>query len=260
MLDTAALETQLRTQTTLKVVYGSCALYRGPEADAEHTHRWCLFIRADSDPDLDLLQLLKDAEQGKMPSPSPPASSALYKYFERIEIALHESFEPPVRVLEHPPYFVSEVGWGSFDTLFRLYPRDSSIAPVEITVPLILHTRSAVLDDRPVLSFFCDLLVLSQPKRPRVNKRKLGDDTPIQQDGEQVNGAAASDSTSVRDPDVDVDMKTSAGRARKMPRFDECEERDHRVLQHMLSCVRRSIETMYDQSLLLDDIQRGPQT
>ncbi|KAL1242259.1 YEATS domain-containing protein [Trichinella spiralis] len=38
----------------------------------------------------------------------------LENYIDKVIFTLHESYNQPVRVCRHPPYSVSEVGWGEF--------------------------------------------------------------------------------------------------------------------------------------------------
>ncbi|KRX91793.1 YEATS domain-containing protein 4, partial [Trichinella pseudospiralis] len=38
----------------------------------------------------------------------------LENYIDKVIFTLHESYSQPVRVCRHPPYSVSEVGWGEF--------------------------------------------------------------------------------------------------------------------------------------------------
>lgn len=46
---------------------------------------------------------------------------------------LHNSFENPTRVVEEPPFELTETGWGEFEIGITIYPHvDAAEKPVEV--------------------------------------------------------------------------------------------------------------------------------
>jgi hypothetical protein len=58
---------------------------------------------------------------------------------KRVQFELHETFANPKRVSEHAPYTVEEMGWGEFEVIIRIYFRDSTQRPIELSHFLKLY-------------------------------------------------------------------------------------------------------------------------
>lgn len=62
---------------------------------------------------------------------SPTGEDTSY-FIRKVVINLHSSFINPQRTLEKPPYQVSEVGWGEFEIVAKVYFVDPNERPVEL--------------------------------------------------------------------------------------------------------------------------------
>jgi len=93
---------------TLAIVYGSAATPL-PENDApdSHTHTWSVYLKS-------------------------PTGQDLTKFFKKVVIKLHESFQHPNRTMTQEPYQVAESGWGEFEIQIKLHLID----PAESVITL----------------------------------------------------------------------------------------------------------------------------
>ncbi|KAL6063735.1 YEATS domain-containing protein 4, variant 2 [Balamuthia mandrillaris] len=97
------------------VVYGNKAWWLGKKADELHTHRWTAFVRG-------------------------PAGDEDISYFvKKVVFTLHPSFKDPVRVVDKPPFEITETGWGEFELAIRIHFVDASERPVDLYHPLVLY-------------------------------------------------------------------------------------------------------------------------
>ncbi|XP_058777781.1 transcription initiation factor TFIID subunit 14b-like [Vicia villosa] len=128
------------------IVYGTIAFYLGRKASESQSHRWTVYVRGASNEDL----------------------SAVIK---RVVFQLHPSFNNPTRVVESPPFEVTECGWGEFEiaiTLFfhsdacekqldlyhhlKLYPEDES-GPQTTKKPVVIESYNEVVFPEPLEGF-----------------------------------------------------------------------------------------------------------
>lgn len=84
------------------ILYGNSAVKLLPEKRTErtpvdHTHEWTVFFKPVLE-NMDLTPLIK-----------------------KVTFKLHETYENPVRSVEHPPYQVTETGWGEFEVIIKLH-------------------------------------------------------------------------------------------------------------------------------------------
>jgi hypothetical protein len=63
---------------------------RVTQADEYHSHRWTVYVR-------------------------DPENRDLSHVVDKVVFKLHDSFEKPVRVVEAPPFELTETGWGEFE-------------------------------------------------------------------------------------------------------------------------------------------------
>jgi YEATS domain-containing protein 4 len=116
----SALSPQTRipdTAVAMPIVYGSCAFYLGKKSHETATHKWTLFVRGPKNEDISV-------------------------YISKVAFSLHESFAEPVRVLESPPYEVTELGWGEFAAKIRIFFRDPEEQPVDIVHVIKLYPQN----------------------------------------------------------------------------------------------------------------------
>ncbi|CAH8262546.1 unnamed protein product [Arabidopsis lyrata] len=81
------------------IVCGSIAFYLGKKATEYRTHKWTVYVRGATNEDLGVV-------------------------IKRVIFHLHPSFKNPTRVVDSPPFALSECGWGEF----------------KIDITVILHT------------------------------------------------------------------------------------------------------------------------
>eukprot|EP00762_Andalucia_godoyi_P001661 ANDGO_07049.mRNA.1 Transcription initiation factor TFIID subunit 14b len=303
-LDVTELSRQIRQFPGIKIVYGNVAIWRGPEAQSDQTHRWCVFLRADDendawDPVEHLLAAEKAATSGSSSAATeksvedvfafsehaPGSSSSVvapgvtpgvaagvtagsssgplsgvsssgalsnaalfHRYFSRVEFQLHETFNPPVRVMQSPPFAVCEVGWGSFEVFITLFPRDTGFGTVELAVPLQLYPKPSMVTEptrEPVMSYYYDMVVLTGAKMPNSGagrKRELADVAP-------PTPTASSSGAASAEGGFNVGKKKRTG---TILRWDDAEERDFRQLCHMIQCVENAMHHMYEEAASYD--------
>ncbi|CAN4078761.1 unnamed protein product [Withania somnifera] len=81
------------------IVYGTIAFWLGKKATETQSHRWSVYVRGATNEDL----------------------SGVIK---KVVFQLHPSFNNPVRVVESPPFELSECGWGEFEIAISLHFHD----------------------------------------------------------------------------------------------------------------------------------------
>ncbi|PVH23643.1 hypothetical protein CXQ85_003933 [Candidozyma haemuli] len=87
---------------SVPILYGNTAKHladekRTEKTPADHTHEWTVFFKPVLD-NVDLTPLIK-----------------------KVTFKLHETYENPVRSVEHPPYQVTETGWGEFEIIIKVH-------------------------------------------------------------------------------------------------------------------------------------------
>lgn len=135
------------TTACLPIIYGSAAVAnKDTTADEYHTHKWTLYLRAHNNEDL---------------SPC----------IEKVIFNLHPSFAQPVRELTHPPYQVTETGWGEFEAQLRIVWKDSSEKPTVLNHGIKLYPPglsattppAQFLSDKPVIAEKFDEVIFTNP-------------------------------------------------------------------------------------------------
>ncbi|KAL3527203.1 hypothetical protein ACH5RR_011859 [Cinchona calisaya] len=128
------------------VVYGTIAFWLGRKASETQSHRWTVYVRGATNEDLGIV-------------------------IKRAVFQLHPSFNNPVRVVESPPFELSECGWGEFEiaiSLFfhndvcdkqldlyhhlKLYAEEGS-GPQSIKKPVVVETYNEIVFPEPPANF-----------------------------------------------------------------------------------------------------------
>ncbi|KAF4042674.1 YEATS family [Phytophthora infestans] len=132
------------------ILYGSVATYLGRKAEETKTHRWSIYLRGVDDEDLSYM-------------------------ISKVVISLHVSFANPVR---EPPYEVTELGWGEFETRIQIYFHDPNERPISIIHLLVLYPPNSqpASTKKPVVSEFYDELVFNEPTEFFYKKLMAGPD------------------------------------------------------------------------------------
>lgn len=85
---------------TRPIIYGNTAKLMGdnkpPNAPKDHTHLWTIFVK-------------------------DPRGDDLSYFIKKVVFKLHETYPNPVRVVEAPPFELTETGWGEFEINVKIY-------------------------------------------------------------------------------------------------------------------------------------------
>ncbi|KAL3090240.1 hypothetical protein niasHS_006692 [Heterodera schachtii] len=126
------------------IVYGNKAILLQQKNKDNHTHRWTLWVRAyDQEEDLGL-------------------------YIRKVQFRLHESYPNSVRIVEKPPFEITETGWGEFDAQIKMYFVDVNEKPVTAFHYIRLHQPLVTLKNGTtmVLKEHYDEIVFNEPTEP----------------------------------------------------------------------------------------------
>ncbi|EGC36851.1 hypothetical protein DICPUDRAFT_150634 [Dictyostelium purpureum] len=143
---------KVRGEFERPIVVGSISNWLGKKGDGlTHTHRWTAYLRGMNNEDL--------------------------PFIKRVVFHLHSSFKNPNRVVETPPYEISETGWGEFDLKITLHFTDPNEKSIELFHLLRLHPPEGVntKTKHPVVSETLDTLVFKDPTESFYNLIKLPD-------------------------------------------------------------------------------------
>lgn len=88
------------------IVYGSVAKYikNRPHKDGR-THEWSVYVRPYTNEDISI-------------------------WVKKVHFKLHDSYDIPTRVIENPPFEISETGWGEFELVIKIFFQDINEKPV----------------------------------------------------------------------------------------------------------------------------------
>ncbi|KAK2665469.1 hypothetical protein Ddye_004043 [Dipteronia dyeriana] len=125
-------------EISVPIVYGNVAFWLGKKASEYQSHKWTVYVRGATNEDLGSV-------------------------IKRVVFQLHSSFNNPTRVLDSPPFEISESGWGEFEiaiTLFfhndlcdkplnlfhhlKLYPEDES-GPMSTKKPVVVESYDEIV-------------------------------------------------------------------------------------------------------------------
>ncbi|XP_077220794.1 transcription initiation factor TFIID subunit 14b-like [Tasmannia lanceolata] len=134
-------------EISIPIVYGTISFWLGKKASEYHSHKWTVYVRGATNEDLSVV-------------------------IKRVVFQLHPSFNNPTRVVESPPFELSETGWGEFEiaiTLFfhndvcdkqldlyhhlKLYPEDES-GTQSIKKPVVIESYDEVVFSEPTEAFY----------------------------------------------------------------------------------------------------------
>ena len=93
-----------RTTVCLPIIHGNVSFYLGKKAENKNeyqSHQWTLYLRGLNNEDLSIC-------------------------IEKVVFQLHPSFAQPIREYKHPPFEVTEKGWGEFDAQILIHWKDPS--------------------------------------------------------------------------------------------------------------------------------------
>ncbi|XP_038692987.1 transcription initiation factor TFIID subunit 14b-like isoform X2 [Tripterygium wilfordii] len=176
-------------EISVPIVYGNIAFWLGKKANEYQSHKWTVYVRGATNEDLGVV-------------------------IKRVVFQLHSSFNNPTRVVESPPFELSESGWGEFEiaiTLFfhndvcdkplnlfhhlKLYPEDES-GPMSMKKPVVVESYDEIVFPEPSEGFLARMQnhpAVNLPRLPAgfilpppvedATKKKRGDtkDNPLSQ-------------------------------------------------------------------------------
>eukprot|EP01102_Stenamoeba_stenopodia_P002956 TRINITY_DN12891_c0_g1_i1.p1 TRINITY_DN12891_c0_g1~~TRINITY_DN12891_c0_g1_i1.p1 ORF type:complete len:264 (-),score=87.13 TRINITY_DN12891_c0_g1_i1:80-871(-) len=122
------------------IVYGTVAFWLGKKADPKKTHSWTAFVRG-------------------------PNNENIGQFIKKVVFHLHASFEKPKRVVDKPPFEITETGWGEFEIGVRITFVDPNEKPIDLYFPLRLFPPEGVqqVTKKPVVAELYDDIVFNEP-------------------------------------------------------------------------------------------------
>lgn len=138
-----SLKKQLKdAEISVPIVFGSIAFWLGKKASEFQSHKWTVYVRGATNEDLGVV-------------------------VKRAVFQLHASFNNPTRVLESPPFEVSESGWGEFEIAITLhFHSDICEKPLHLFHHLKLYPEDesgSMSTKKPVVMESYDEIVLTEP-------------------------------------------------------------------------------------------------
>ncbi|CAI9299384.1 unnamed protein product [Lactuca saligna] len=127
---------------SVPIVYGNIAFWLGKKASEYQSHRWTVYVRGATNEDLSVV-------------------------VKRVVFQLHSSFNNPMRVVESPPFELSESGWGEFEIAITLhFHNDVCEKPLHLYHHLKLYPEDesgSMSVKKPVVVESYDEVVFSEP-------------------------------------------------------------------------------------------------
>ncbi|XP_018650989.1 putative gas41 [Schistosoma mansoni] len=100
----------LKTTVVKPIVYGNVSRYLGKKREEDgRTHQWTAFLRPYN------------------------TSEDLSTFIRKVQFKLHESYSNPIRIVNKPPFELTETGWGEFDITMKVIFTDPNEKPLIIT-------------------------------------------------------------------------------------------------------------------------------
>ncbi|KAF5738129.1 transcription initiation factor TFIID subunit 14b [Tripterygium wilfordii] len=133
-------------EVSVPIVYGTIAFYLGRKASESQSHKWTVYVRGATNEDLSVV-------------------------IKRVVFQLHPSFNNFTRVVDSPPFELTECGWGEFEIAIslcfhadvcdkqldlyhhlKLYPEDES-GPQTTKKPVVVESYNEIVFPEPSENF-----------------------------------------------------------------------------------------------------------
>ncbi|XP_020700760.1 transcription initiation factor TFIID subunit 14b-like isoform X3 [Dendrobium catenatum] len=134
-------------EISFPIVYGTISFWLGKKASEYNSHKWTVYVRGATNEDLSVI-------------------------VKRVVFQLHPSFNNPTRIVESPPFELSESGWGEFEIAIniffhndvcdkqldlyhqlKLYPEEDN-GPQSTKKPVVIETYDEIVFFEPSEAFF----------------------------------------------------------------------------------------------------------
>ncbi|CAL0329276.1 unnamed protein product [Lupinus luteus] len=129
-------------EISIPIVYGNIAFWLGKKASEYHSHKWTVYVRGSTNEELG-------------------------QFIKRAVFQLHSSFNNPTRVVNSPPFELSESGWGEFEIAITIYfHSDICDKPLNLYHHLKLYPEdenSSMSTKKPVVVECYDEIVFPDP-------------------------------------------------------------------------------------------------
>jgi len=126
------------------VVVGNVARYFGKKREEDgHTHQWTVYLK--------------------------PFDNEDYSTFiKKVQFKLHDSYANPTRIVNRPPYEVTETGWGEFEINIRIYFNDPTERPITLSHVLKLFQTgtdptTGNISKKPLITESYDEIIFQDP-------------------------------------------------------------------------------------------------
>ena len=105
-------------ELVLKLAIGTVAFWLGKKASEYHSHKWTVYVRGLNRQDIS-------------------------SYVSKVTFQLHASFPNPIRVIDAPPFELTETGWGEFEIGVKLhFAHETREKDVELFHALRLYSET----------------------------------------------------------------------------------------------------------------------
>ena len=121
------------------------------QATEYHSHRWTLYVRSVNGEDL--THLLSKVRFHRLCTTENKFYGYISDQIMQVVFQLHPSFDNPMREYTHPPYELTETGWGEFEIaalVRRLVPKWHMDVPEVLLTCLRCCFRSCTSQTMPV--------------------------------------------------------------------------------------------------------------
>lgn len=121
------------------IVYGSVATVLPPAErilNPDHNMRWTVAVRSATSPPPESTIL----QRRLIPGDIIGGCDDLSYFIKKVSFKLHDSYPNPLRIIDKPPFELSETGWGEFIIYIKIhFVSESGEKPIQLQHGLKLH-------------------------------------------------------------------------------------------------------------------------
>ncbi|KAI9828264.1 MAG: NuA4 histone H4 acetyltransferase complex and the SWR1 complex subunit [Phylliscum demangeonii] len=118
--------------------------HRPPDVPSDHSHQWTVWVKGVNDEDISY-------------------------WLKKVQFKLHDTYASSLRVVEQPPFEITETGWGEFEMAIKLYfVPESGEKPQTIWHTLKIHpwgpdAEAQRVEKRPIISQNYEEIIFNEP-------------------------------------------------------------------------------------------------